>query len=335
MDGFEGNTGIIVIAATNRADILDPALLRPGRFDRQVGVDVPDQKGRRAILGVHARNKKLGPDVDLQEVAMRTPGFSGADLSNLLNEAAILAGRRGLSAVTNAEINDAVDRIVAGMEGKPLTDGKAKSLVAYHEVGHAICGTLTPGHDPVQKVTLIPRGQARGLTWFIPGEDASLVSKQQIFARIVGALGGRAAEEVIFGDAEVTSGASSDLQQVTGLARQMVINYGMSNIGPWALLDPSAQSGDVVMRMMARNSVSENLQRRIDEQVRTIATEAYEVALEQVRANREVIDRAVEQLMEKETLTGKEFRDMLIEAGVQIPAENIEAVELEAAPIAV
>jgi len=335
MDGFEGNTGIIVIAATNRADILDPALLRPGRFDRQVGVDVPDQKGRRAILGVHSRNKKLGPDVDLQEVAMRTPGFSGADLSNLLNEAAILAGRRGVSAVSNAEINDAVDRIVAGMEGKPLTDGKAKSLVAYHEVGHAICGTLTPGHDPVQKVTLIPRGQARGLTWFIPGEDASLVSKQQLFARIVGALGGRAAEEIIFGDAEVTSGASSDLQQVTGLARQMVINFGMSNIGPWALLDPSAQSGDVVMRMMARNSVSENLQRRIDEQVRAIATEAYEVALSQVRAHREVIDRAVEQLIEKETLTGKEFREMLVEAGVQIPKENLEAAGMAAAPIAV
>jgi cell division protease FtsH len=156
------------------------------------------------------------------------------------------------------------------MEGKPLVDGKAKSLVAYHEVGHAICGTLTPGHDPVQKVTLIPRGQARGLTWFVPGEDPSLISKSQIFARIVGALGGRAAEEVVFGHDEVTSGAMGDLQQVSGMARQMVINYGMSDIGPWSLMDPSAQSGDVIMRMMARNSMSENLQHRIDDAVRKI-----------------------------------------------------------------
>lgn len=215
MDGFEGNTGIIVIAATNRADILDPALLRPGRFDRQVSVDVPDVKGRQEILGVHARNKKLSQDVELEDIALRTPGFSGADLANLLNEAAILAGRRNLKEVSQKEIDDAVDRIVAGMEGRPLTDSKAKSLIAYHEVGHAICGTLTPGHDPVQKVTLIPRGQARGLTWFRPNEDMTLVSKQQLFARIVGALGGRAAEEVVFGEAEVTTGASGDLQQVT------------------------------------------------------------------------------------------------------------------------
>ena len=216
MDGFEGNTGVIVVAATNRADILDPALLRPGRFDRQVSVDVPDSKGRLSILKVHARNKRLDGEVDLSEVAMRTPGFSGADLANLLNEAAILTGRRNKTAISNAEIDDSVDRIVAGMEGTPMVDGKSKSLVAYHEVGHAICGTLMPGHDAVQKVTLIPRGQARGLTWFIPGEDPTLISKQQIFARIVGALGGRAAEEVVFGDAEVTTGASSDLQQVGG-----------------------------------------------------------------------------------------------------------------------
>jgi len=217
-----------------------------------------------------------------------------------------------------------VDRIVAGMEGKPLMDGKAKALVAYHEVGHAICGTLTPGHDPVQKVTLIPRGQARGLTWFIPGEDPTLISKQQIFARIVGALGGRAAEEVIFGEAEVTSGASGDLQQVTGMARQMVINYGMSDIGPWSLLDPSAQSGDVIMRMMARNSMSENLQQRIDGAVRRIAAEAYEVSLKQIRDNRVAIDAITEALIEKETLTGDEFREMLGRY-TTIPKENLEA----------
>ena len=324
MDGFEGNTGIIVVAATNRSDILDPALLRPGRFDRQVSVDVPDSKGRLAILKVHARNKKLSEEVDLSEVAQRTPGFSGADLANLLNEAAILTGRRNKTAITDAEIDDSVDRIVAGMEGTPMLDGKSKSLVAYHEVGHAICGTLTPGHDAVQKVTLIPRGQARGLTWFIPGEDPTLISKQQIFARIVGALGGRAAEEVVFGDAEVTTGASSDLQQVTGMARQMVVNYGFSDIGPWSLLDPSAQGGDMIMRMMARNSVSEQLQRRIDDAVKKLATDAYVVAVQQIRDNRVAIDKIVDVLIEKETISGDEFRELLAQY-TEIPAANLAA----------
>lgn len=322
MDGFEGNTGVIVIAATNRADILDPALLRPGRFDRTVTVDVPDVRGRKEILGVHARNKRLSDEVDLEEIALRTPGFSGADLANLLNEAAILTGRRGLSAITMKEVDDSVDRIVAGMEGAPLVDGKSKSLVAYHEVGHAVCATLSPGHDAVQKVTLIPRGQARGLTWFLPNEDPSLISKSEIFARIVAALGGRAAEEVIFGHEEVTSGAASDLQQVTGMAKQMVITYGMSGIGPWSLVDPSAMSGDVVMRMMARNSMSEDLQNQIDEAVRGIAEEAYSRALQIIRENRLAIDAVVEVLMKKETLTGQEFRDILSQY-VEIPPENL------------
>eukprot|EP00210_Caulerpa_lentillifera_P008603 g8207.t1 len=326
MDGFQGDTGIIVIAATNRADILDPALLRPGRFDRQVTVDVPDLRGREAILKVHSKNKKLNEEVDLREVALRTPGFSGADLANLLNEAAILTGRRGLDKTGLKEIDDSVDRIVAGMEGTPLVDGKSKSLVAYHEVGHAVCGTLTPGHDPVQKVTLIPRGQARGLTWFVPGDDPTMISKQQIFARIVGALGGRAAEEVIFGRDEVTTGAAGDLRQVTQMARQMVINFGMSELGPWSLLDPSAQSGDVVMRMMARNSMSEELQTKIDQAVREIAAKAYSIALEHIQNNREAIDEIVNALVVKETLTGDEFRTMLAKY-VTIPEENIPSLE--------
>ncbi|EIE25977.1 hypothetical protein COCSUDRAFT_22213 [Coccomyxa subellipsoidea C-169] len=332
MDGFEGNTGIIVIAATNRADILDNALLRPGRFDRQVTVDVPDQKGRLAILKVHAKNKKLADEVDLSQIAMRTPGFSGADLANLLNEAAILTGRRSKAATSNKEIDDSVDRIVAGMEGTPMVDGKSKSLVAYHEVGHAVCGTLTPGHDAVQKVTLIPRGQARGLTWFIPGEDPTLISKQQIFARIVGALGGRAAEEIIFGDAEVTTGASSDLQQVTNMARQMVVNYGFSDIGPWSLLDPSAQSGDMIMRMMARNGTSESLQRKIDDAVKKIAAEAYEEALTHIRENREAIDKIVELLQERETISGDEFREILGQY-TTIPESNLKAAKSTLEPI--
>ncbi|KAJ6319710.1 hypothetical protein OIU77_010847 [Salix suchowensis] len=321
MDGFEGNTGIIVIAATNRADILDSALLRPGRFDRQVTVDVPDIRGRTEILKVHAGNKKFDADVSLDVVSMRTPGFSGADLANLLNEAAILAGRRGKTAISSKEIDDSIDRIVAGMEGTVMTDGKSKSLVAYHEVGHAVCGTLTPGHDAVQKVTLIPRGQARGLTWFIPADDPTLISKQQLFARIVGGLGGRAAEEVIFGEPEVTTGAASDLQQITGLAKQMVTTFGMSEIGPWSLMDASAQSGDVFMRMMARNSMSEKLAEDIDTAVKRISDGAYEIALSHIRSNREAIDKIVEVLLEKETMTGDEFRAILSEF-VEIPTEN-------------
>ncbi|KAL6784536.1 FTSH2 [Auxenochlorella protothecoides x Auxenochlorella symbiontica] len=330
MDGFEGNAGVIVVAATNRADILDSALLRPGRFDRQVSVDVPDQRGRLAILGVHARNKILGPDLDLKEVALRTPGFSGADLANLLNEAAILTGRRNKEAITQAEIDDSIDRIVAGMEGTPMTDGRSKMLVAYHEVGHAVTATLTPGHDPVQKLTLIPRGQARGLTWFIPGEDPTLISKQQIFARIVSALGGRATEEVVWGSAEVTTGASSDLQQVSNMARSMVINYGFSEIGPYSLQDQAAQSPDMIMRMMAKNSISESLQQRIDAAVKDIAARAYEEALRHIRDNRAAMDKVVEVLLERETMSGDEFRAILAEYA-EIPDENLEAVRQQKA----
>merc|ERR1712151_613572 len=277
--------------------------------------------GRTDILKVHARNKKLGEGVDVESIAKRTPGFSGADLANLLNEAAILTGRRGKTEISLEEIDDSVDRIVAGMEGTKMTDGKAKSLVAYHEVGHAICGTLTPGHDPVQKVTIIPRGQAKGLTWFTPGEDVSLISKQQIFARIVGALGGRAAEEVIFGKPEVTTGASSDLNQVSNMARQMVTAFGMSDVGPWA--PSSDQSGDMIMRMMARNSMSEKLQSAIDREVKRIADEAYQIALSQIRENREAIDEIVEVICGKETISGEEFRSILA-TYTTIPEENMK-----------
>jgi cell division protease FtsH len=323
MDGFSGNAGVIVLAATNRPDILDPALLRPGRFDRQTSVDVPDIRGRKAILGVHAKNKPLDEDISIDTIAMRTPGFSGADLSNLMNEAAILAGRRNKQSISSLEVDDAIDRIIAGMEGTPIRDGKAKSLVAYHEIGHAICATLTPGHDPVQKVTLIPRGQARGLTWFIPGDDPSLITKSQIQARIVGALGGRAAEEVIFGSGEVTTGAGGDLQQVTSMAKAMVTQYGMSDIGPWSLQE--GQQQDMIMRMMARNQMSEKVASSIDRNVKAISDAAYESALKIVRENLAAMDAAVEKLIEVETMTGAEFRE-IISQYCEIPLENIEAV---------
>jgi cell division protease FtsH len=297
-----------------------------------VTVDVPDIGGRRSILNVHVKNKKLDEEVSLDVVAARTPGFSGADLANLMNEAAILTGRRGKAAITNLEIDDSVDRIVAGMEGTRMVDSKSKTLVAYHEVGHAVCGTLTPGHDAVQKVTLVPRGQARGLTWFIPGEDPSLISQEQIRARVVGALGGRAAEEVVFGRDEVTTGASSDLQQVSNMAKQMVENFGMSELGPWSLQDPSAQSGDMIMRMMAKNSMSEELAAGIDREVKKIADESYERALAHIRDNREAVDRITEELIEIETMSGERFREILSEY-VDIPEVNIpkEAEELAAA----
>ncbi|WP_353258799.1 ATP-dependent zinc metalloprotease FtsH2 [Prochlorothrix hollandica] len=312
MDGFEGNTGIIIIAATNRPDVLDSALLRPGRFDRQVMVDAPDLKGRLAILEVHARNKKLADDISLDIIARRTPGFTGADLANLLNEAAILTARRRKEAVTMAEIDDAVDRVVAGMEGTPLLDGKSKRLIAYHEVGHAIVGTLVRDHDPVQKVTLIPRGQAQGLTWFAPDEEQGLTSKSQIYARIMGALGGRAAEDVIFGRDEVTTGASNDLQQVTGMARQMVTRLGMSDLGPVSL---EGQSQEVFLGrdLMTRSEYSDRIGALIDQQVRSIVQHCYEDTLKLIQENRTVIDRLVDLLVEKETIDGEEFRQIVAE----------------------
>ncbi|CAN6802590.1 unnamed protein product [Brassica oleracea] len=313
MDGFAGNTGVLVIAATNRPEILDAALVRPGRFDRQVSVGLPDIRGREEILKVYSKTKKLDKEVSLSVIAMRTPGFSGADLANLMNEAAILAGRRGQEKITPKEIDDSIDRIAAGMEGTKMIDGKSKAIVAYHEVGHAVCATLTEGHDPVQKVTLIPRGQARGLTWFLPGEDPTLVSKQQLFARIVGGLGGRAAEDVIFGEPEITTGAAGDLQQITQIARQMVTMFGMSEIGPWALTDPATMQSDVVLRMLARSSMSEKLAEEIDQCVKKIIDNAYQIAKNHVRNNREAIDKLVDVLLDKETLTGDEFRAILSE----------------------
>ena len=312
MDGFEGNTGIIVIAATNRVDVLDAALLRPGRFDRQVTVNVPDVKGRLEILNVHARNKKLAEEISLEVIARRTPGFSGADLANLLNEAAILTARRRKDCVTMSEVDAAIDRVIAGMEGAALVDSKTKRLVAYHEVGHAIVGTLLQHHDPVQKVTLIPRGQAKGLTWFTPSDDQSLISRSQILARIMGALGGRAAEEVVFGYPEVTTGAGNDLQQVTSMARQMVTRFGMSNIGPLAL---ESQGSDPFLgrTMGASSEYSEDIASRIDMQVRSIIQHCHDETVQIIRDNRVVIDQLVDILIEKETIDGDEFRELVAE----------------------
>ena len=310
MDGFEGNTGIIVVAATNRADILDSALLRPGRFDRQVNVDIPDFKGRLEILSVHAKNKKIDPSVSLSIIARRTPGFSGADLANLLNEAAILTAKKRKHQITLAEIDLAIDRIIAGMEGTALIDSKSKRLIAYHEVGHAVIGTILKDHDNVQKVTLIPRGQARGLTWFTPSEDQSLISRSQIKARIMGALGGRATEEVVFGASEITTGASNDLQQVTSMARQMVTRFGMSTIGPLSL--ESEDSNPFLGRGMGNTGeYSDEVAIKIDKQIQTIVEECHQKTISIIKNNRVIIDKLVDILIEKETIEGEEFRNII------------------------
>jgi len=311
MDGFKENKGVIVVGATNRADILDAALLRPGRFDRQITVNLPDRLGRVEILNVHARNKPISKDVSLVQLANRTPGFSGADLANLLNEAAILATRYKKSSITKKEVNDAADRIIGGIAGTPLEDTKNKRLIAYHEVGRAISGSVLKSHDEVEKITVTPRGNSKGLTWFTPEEDQTLLSRSALLARIIGTLGGRASELVVFGEAELTTGGSGELQQVTNLARQMVTRFGMSNIGPMVLEDEN--TGQVFLGgNMANDAPStENLSDRIDNEVRKIIDYCEDKAIEIIIDNRVIIDLIVEKLLNVETMDGEEFRELL------------------------
>ena len=310
MDGFEGNTGIIIIAATNRPDVLDSALLRPGRFDRQISIDYPDVRGRLAILEVHARNKKLDPDVSLDVISRRTPGLTGADLANLLNEAAILTARRRKESIAMPEINDAVDRVVAGMEGHPLVDSKKKRMTAYHEMGHALVATLLKHHDPLQKVTLIPRGRAVGLTWYTPDEEHGLMSRSQLLAKITSTLGGLAAEDAIFGDAEVTTGAADDLKTITSLARQMVTRFGMSDLGPLSL---DGQMGDVFLgrNLVGHSEYSDEITSHVDRQVRAMIKHCYEDAKRIIQENRVLMDRLVDILLDQETIEGDEFRKLV------------------------
>jgi cell division protease FtsH len=324
MDGFEGNTGIIIIAATNRPDVLDAALLRPGRFDRQVVVDRPDYAGRSEILKVHARGKTLAKDVDLDKIARRTPGFTGADLSNLLNEAAILAARRNLTEISMDEINDAIDRVLAGPEKKDrVMSEKRKTLVAYHEAGHALVGALMPDYDPVQKISIIPRGRAGGLTWFTPSEDrmdTGLYSRAYLENQMAVALGGRLAEELIFGDEEVTTGASNDLQQVARVARQMITRFGMSDrLGPVAL---GRQQGNMFLGrdIMSERDFSEETAAAIDEEVRKLVDVAYIRAKEVLVNNRHILDLIAKMLVEKETVDSDELQEILTNNDVKTAA---------------
>ncbi|MEA5391141.1 ATP-dependent zinc metalloprotease FtsH3 [Cyanobium gracile UHCC 0139] len=324
MDGFEGNTGIIIVAATNRPDVLDSALMRPGRFDRQVVVDRPDYAGRLQILGVHARGKTLAKDVDLDKVARRTPGFTGADLANLLNEAAILAARRQLAEVSMDEVNDAIERVMAGPEKKDrVMSERRKRLVAYHESGHALVGALMPDYDPVQKISIIPRGQAGGLTFFTPSEErmeSGLYSRSYLQNQMAVALGGRVAEEIVYGEDEVTTGASNDLQQVARVARQMVTRFGMSDrLGPVAL--GRAQGGMFLGRdIAAERDFSEDTAAAIDEEVSQLVADAYRRATEVLLANRAVLDELAELLVEKETVDAEELQELLISRDVTVAA---------------
>jgi len=309
MDGFKENKGVIVVGATNRVDILDAALLRPGRFDRQITVGLPDRLGRIAILKVHARNKPFDEDVSIVQLANRTPGFSGEDLANLLNESAILATRYKKTTITKNEVNEAADRIIGGIAGSTMEDTKNKKLIAYHEVGHAIVGSVLKNHDNVEKITLVPRGGAKGLTWFAPTEDQGLVSRSQLLARIISTLGGRVAEQVVFGDPEVTTGASNDLQQVTNIARQMVTRYGMSNIGPFALENDNNEQ--MFVGTNSDSETPENISDRIDNEVCKIINHCENKATEIVLDNRVVIDLVVERLLDAETIDGEEFRELV------------------------
>jgi cell division protease FtsH len=322
MDGFEGNTGIIIIAATNRPDVLDAALLRPGRFDRQVVVDRPDYAGRLEIMHVHARGKTLSKDVDLEKISRRTPGFTGADLSNLLNEAAILAARRNLTEISMDEVNDAIDRILAGPEKKDrVMSEKRKTLVAYHEAGHALVGALMPDYDPVQKISIIPRGRAGGLTWFTPSEErleSGLYSRAYLQNQMAVALGGRIAEEIIFGEEEVTTGASNDLQQVARTARQMVTRFGMSErLGPVAL---GRQQGSMFMGrdIASERDFSEETASMIDEEVSELVAVAYQRAKDVLVINKSVLDRLAAMLVEKETVDSEELSQLLVETKVRM-----------------
>ena len=322
MDGFEGNSGIIIVAATNRPDVLDSALMRPGRFDRQVTVDRPDYSGRLQILNVHAKSKTLAKAVDLDQVARRTPGFTGADLANLLNEAAILAARRELTEVSNDEVSDAIERIMVGPEKKDsVISEKRKKLVAYHEAGHAVVGAVMPDYDPVQKISIIPRGGAGGLTFFTPSEErmeSGLYSRSYLQNQMAVALGGRVAEEIIYGEDEVTTGASNDLKQVASVARQMITKFGMSDkLGPVAL--GRSQGGMFLGRdISAERDFSEDTAATIDSEVSVLVEIAYERAKKALNDNRQVLEELTAMLMETETVDSLEFQDLLIRHEVKV-----------------
>ncbi len=306
MDGFDTDTNIIIIAATNRPDILDPALLRPGRFDRRVTLDRPDVKGREAILKVHVKGKPLEPGADLASVARGTPGFAGADLENLVNEAAILAARRNKKSIGQPELEEAIERVVMGPERKSrLISDEEKRIIAYHEAGHAIVGNAIAEADPVQKVTIVGRGQAGGVTWFRPDEDRILMSRKKMLATLAMALGGRAAEELIFDD--ITSGASNDIEQVTRMARAMVTRLGMSSEMGTLVYGQKEELIFLGREISEQRDYSEAVAEQIDREVRKLVEDAYKQAKMLVKKYRKQLDAVAQKLLEVESITRDEF----------------------------
>jgi cell division protease FtsH len=333
MDGFADNSGVILLAATNRPDVLDTALMRPGRFDRRITIDLPDRRGREAILAVHARSRPLAAAVSLSAWASRTPGFSGADLANLLNEAAILTARHHLAEIDDGAMAGALERITMGLAAAPLQDSAKKRLIAYHEVGHALLATLVPHADPLDKVTLLPRaGGVGGFARMVPDEeilDSGLISKAYLQARLVVALGGRAAELVVFGAGEVTQGASGDLDLVTRISREMVTRYGFSSLGPVAL------EGDGTEVFLGRDWLrseppySRETGNRIDVLVRELAATALEQAVALLETRRPLIDELVDLLIRDETIEGDAFRAVVARADGTSPNDEASIASLE------
>ncbi|MGG6239058.1 ATP-dependent zinc metalloprotease FtsH [Nodosilinea sp. AN01ver1] len=327
MDGFDaGDTTVIVLAATNRPETLDPALLRPGRFDRQVLVDRPDLNGREAILKIHAKDVKLADTVDLRQTATRTPGFAGADLANLVNEAALLAARRNSAVVEQEDFAEAIERVVAGLEKKSrVLNEKEKKIVAYHEVGHALVGAMMPGTDEVEKISIVPRGMAAlGYTLQLPTEDRFLRDETELKGQIATLLGGRSAEEIIFGS--ITTGASNDLQRATDLAEQMVTTYGMSQVlGPLAY-DRAQRNAFLDGGMPnARRPISEETAKAIDEEVKAIVEEGHQRALDILKQNRELLETLAQQLLEAEVIEGAPLREQLKQ--VQDPQSHAQDLQ--------
>ncbi|HEY6195788.1 MAG TPA: ATP-dependent zinc metalloprotease FtsH [Candidatus Eisenbacteria bacterium] len=318
MDGFESNDGVILLAATNRPDILDPALLRPGRFDRQIVVDMPDVKGREQILRVHTRKIPLATTANLERIAKGTPGLSGAELSNVVNEAALLAARRNKAVVDMNDLEDAKDKVMLGLERKSmvLTEEERK-LTAYHESGHALVGLSVPGIDPIHKVTIVPRGRALGITFFLPEKDRRNVTKQWLLGQLAMSYGGRVAEELVFGPDKVTTGAYSDIQQATEMARRMVTQFGMSDVvGPIAVGDREAEIF-LGREVVQRREVSERTAELVDTELKRLLGEAYEHARDILTKQRDQLDRLAAALLERETLDREEVD--LVVAGKRLP----------------
>jgi len=318
MDGFESNDGVILIAATNRPDVLDPALLRPGRFDRQIVVDAPDLRGREGILKVHLRNKPIADDVSVTSLARGTPGMAGADLANLVNEGALLAARKNHEKIYMSDLEEAKDRVMLGAERKSLVMKEdERRLTAFHEAGHAVCAMMVPGNDPLHKVTIVPRGRALGIAFTLPEDDRVSVTREQLEARLVMAYGGRAAEEIVFGRNRVTTGAASDIQQATNIARRYVTQWGLSEtVGP-ILVGDNEQELFLGREIQSRREVSEQTAQIVDGEVKRVAFEAHARAVSVLTEHRPLLDAVANGLLERETLTRDDI--LLLKEGQPLP----------------